>query len=308
MDGYRKRKPGLHHKDAVLGEKRKKYGSVLNKAILDTCACFLPCLNCIRCELGDSNKEVRIFSLWLLHLYQNSSLKEWHTVFQFFSSNGLLSVLKLFSFCVACDTKRSHLFSSSHHTYFFIPLFSILSLPTTFSLKCCIPLEAFRYLAMLGSSLCLMRISTSFISPKSCEVNTNSKVNEVGRNTGSACLLPSTRGWRLPQDYWVQLQMPPPAWSEERNKCLCCIGGSKGEDLLHCDPLVGTKDLYVLFRKIRCMLWVGQGRDHWLKPFDSGSGKLPGRSMEPGERPWVGKQWAAGAIQDFACEIRTWIL
>jgi len=97
------------------------------------------------------------------------------TAFQFFSSNGLLSVLKLFSFCVACDTKRSHLFSSSHHTYFFIPLFSILSLPTTFSLKCCIPWEAFRYLAMLGSSLCLMRISTSFISPKSCEVNTNSK-------------------------------------------------------------------------------------------------------------------------------------
>lgn len=33
----------------------------------------------------------------------------------------------------------------------------------------------------------------------------------------------------------------------------------------------------MLFRKIRCMLWVGQGRDHWLKPFDSGSGKLEGQ-------------------------------
>lgn len=165
------------------------------------------------------------------------------TVFQFFSSDGLLSVLKLFSFCVAFDTKHSHLSSSSHHNWSLSLFFSILSLPTTFSSKCCIPLEAFRYLAILGFSLCLMRISTLFISPKSCEVNTNSKVNEVGRNIGSACLLPSTRGWRLPQDYWVQGQMPPPAWSEEKSKCLCCTGESKGEELLHCDPLVGAKDL-----------------------------------------------------------------
>lgn len=61
-------------------------------------------------------------------------------------------------------------------------------------------------------------------------------------------------------------------------------------------PTCGSKGFISVFQKTDvCHGWSK------VDPFNSGSRKLPGGLMEPGESPCVGKHQAAGAIQDFAC-------